>query len=233
MEHSPASWLWDKIMSHIKPMSSDSLHVGPSLSQDLPTDLNNILQAAVTTTTALGTMLSDGLKTFTTADGFKQANVGQLFDDFTNVAHDVLVLLDQVADTILDLIKDFLTDLDDLLTSEFELPVIGEILDYAGISDFTPSIGRVMSLIVAYPATLLHNLWAGEGPMFDFGDDSQTRSAPGLLGRGAADKNGFGLDLAQAWSSTSGRASTRSSTSWPPREIRGIEPGRRRRAERY
>ena len=196
MEHSPASWLWDKIMSHIKPMSSDSLHVGPSLSQDLPTDLNNILQAAVTTTTALGTMLSDGLKTFTTADGFKQANVGQLFDDFTNVAHDVLVLLDQVADTILDLIKDFLTDLDDLLTSEFELPVIGEILDFAGISDFTPSIGRVMSLIVAYPATLLHNLWAGEGPMFDFGDDSQTRSAPGLLGRGAADKNGFGLDLA-------------------------------------
>ncbi len=196
MEHSPASWLWNKIMSHIKPMSSDSLHVGPSLSQDLPTDLNNILKAAVTTTTALGTALSDGLKTFTTADGFKQANVGQLFDDFTNVTDDVLVLLDDVADTILDLIKDFLTDLDDLLTSEFELPVIGEILDFAGISDFTPSIGRVMSLIVAYPATLLHNLWAGEGPMFDFGDDSQTRSAPGLLGRGAADRNGFGLDLA-------------------------------------
>ena len=133
MEHSPASWLWDKIMSHIQPMSSDSLHVGPSLSQDLPTDLNNILQAAVTTTTDLGTTLSDGLKTFTTADGFKQANVGQLFDDFTNVTDDVLVLLDKVADTILDLIKDFLTDLDDLLTSEFELPVIGEILDLAGV----------------------------------------------------------------------------------------------------
>ena len=32
--------------------------------------------------------------------------------------------------------------------------------------------------------------------MFDFDDDSQTRSAPGLLGRGASDKNGFGLDLA-------------------------------------
>ena len=196
MEHSPASWLWNKIMSHIQPMSSDNLHVGPSLSQDLPTDINSILQGVVTTTTDLGTTLSDGLKTFTTADGFKQANVGQLFDDFTNVAHDVLVLLDQVADTILDLIKDFLTDLDDLLTSEFELPVIGEILDYAGIKDFTPSIARVMSLIVAYPATLLHNLWAGEGPMFDFDDDSQARSAPGLLGRGAADKNGFGLDLA-------------------------------------
>jgi hypothetical protein len=196
MEHSPASWLWDKIMSHIQPMSSDNLHVDNSLSQDLPTDLNNILQAAVTTTTALGTTLSDGLKAFTTADGFKQANVGQLFDDFTNVTDDVLVLLDKVADTILDLIKDFLTGLDELLTSEFELPVIGEILEYAGINDFTPSIGRVMSLIVAYPATLLHNLWAGEGPMFDFDDDSQTRSAPGLLGRGAADTNGFGLDLA-------------------------------------
>jgi hypothetical protein len=196
MEHSPASWLWNKIMSHIQPMSPDSLHVGPSLSQDMPTDVNNILKAAVTTTTALGTMLSDGLKTFTTADGFKQANVGQLFDDFANVTDDVLVLLDKVADTILDLIKDFLTALDDLFTSEFELPVIGEILSLAGINDFTPSIGRVMSLIVAYPATLLHNLWAGEGPMFDFDDDSQTRSAPGLLGRGAADKNGFGLDLA-------------------------------------
>ena len=106
------------------------------------------------------------------------------------------MLLDKVADTVLDLIKDFLTSLDDLLTSEFELPVIGEILEFAGINDFTPSISRVISLIVAYPATLLHNLWAGEGPMFDFDDDSQTRSAPGLLGRGAADKNGFGLDLA-------------------------------------
>jgi hypothetical protein len=196
MEHSPASWLWNKIMSHIQPMNSDNLHVGSSLSQDLPTDINNLLKAAVTTTTDLGTTLSDGLKTFTSADGFKQANVGQLFDDFTNVAHDVLVLLDTVADTILDLIKDFLTSLDDLLTSEFELPVIGEILEFAGINDFTPSIGRVMSLIVAYPATLLHNLWAGEGPMFDFDDDSQTGSALGLLGRGAADKNGFGLDLA-------------------------------------
>jgi hypothetical protein len=195
MEHSPASWLWDKIMSHIQPMSSGNLHVGSSLSQDLPTDINGLLQAAVKTRTDLGTTLSDALKTFTTADGFKQANVGQLFDDFTNVTDDVLVLLDKAADTILDLIKDFLTDLDDLLTSEFELPVIGEILDLAGV-DSTPSIGRVMSLIVAYPATLLHNLWAGEGPMFDFDDDSQARPAPGLLGRGAADKNGFGLDLA-------------------------------------
>ncbi len=52
-----------------------------------------------------------------------------MFDDFTNVADVVLVLLDLVADTILDLIKDFLTDLSDLLTSEFELPVIGEILE--------------------------------------------------------------------------------------------------------
>ena len=158
MGHSPAGWLWHKIMSHVQPISSDSLHVGPSLSQDMPTDLNNIVKAAVTTTTDLGTTLSDALKTFTTADGFKQANVGQLFDDFTNVTDDVLVLLDKVADTVLDLIKDFLTDLGDLLTSEFELPVIGEILEFAGINDFTPSISRVVSLIVAYPATLLHNL---------------------------------------------------------------------------
>ena len=196
MGHSPAGWLWHKIMSHIQPMSSDSLHVDPSFSQNLPTDLNNILKAAVTTTTDLGTTLSDGLKTFITADGVKQANIGQLFSDVTKLTDDALVLLDKVADTVLDLIKDFLASLDDLLTSEFELPVIGEILEFAGINDFTPSISRVISLIVAYPATLLHNLWVGEGPMFDFDDDSQTRSAPGLLGRGAADKNGFGLDLA-------------------------------------
>jgi hypothetical protein len=196
MGHSPAGWLWHKIMSHIQPMSSDSLHVDPSMSQNLPTDLNNILKAAVTTTTDLGSTLSDGLKTFITADGVKQANIGQLFNDVTKLTDDALVLLDKVADTVLDLIKDFLASLDDLLTSEFELPVIGEILELAGINDFTPSISRVISLIVAYPATLLHNLWAGEGPMFDFDDDSQTRSAPGLLGRGAADKNGFGLDLA-------------------------------------
>ena len=196
MGHSPAGWLWHKIMSHIQPMSSDSLHVDPSMSQSLPTDLNNILKAAAATTKDLGTTLSDGLKTFITADGVKQANIGQLFSDVTKLTDDALVLLDKVADTVLDLIKDFLTSLDDLLTSEFELPVIGEILELAGINDFTPSISRVISLIVAYPATLLHNLWAGEGPMFDFDDDSQTRSAPGLLGRGAADKNGFGLDLA-------------------------------------
>jgi hypothetical protein len=170
--------------------------VDPSMSQNLPTDLNNILKAAAATTKDLGTTLSDGLKTFITADGVKQANIGQLFSDVTKLTDDALVLLDKVADTVLDLIKDFLTSLDDLLTSEFELPVIGEILELAGINDFTPSISRVISLIVAYPATLLHNLWAGEGPMFDFDDDSQTRSAPGLLGRGAADKNGFGLDLA-------------------------------------
>ena len=134
----------------------------PSFSQNLPTDLNNILKAAVTTTTDLGTTLSDGLKTFITADGFKQANVGQLFDDFTNVADDVLVLLDLVADTVLDLIKDFLTDLGDLLTSEFEPArfIVRDPRVRRGDQRFpaTPSISRVVSLIVAYPATLLHNL---------------------------------------------------------------------------
>jgi hypothetical protein len=195
MGHSPATWLWNKIMSHIGPMSSDNLHIDMSVFQDSLKDLSDILTTASTTATDLGTTLTDAFKIFTSADGFKQSNVGDLFDDFNNLAHDVLVLLDEVADTVLDLIKDFLTALGDLLTSEFPLPVIGEILELAGVEN-TPSIARVMSLIVAYPATLLHNLWVGDGPMFDFDDDAQTRPGHGLLGRGAADKNGFGLDLA-------------------------------------
>ncbi len=195
MQHSPATWLWNKIMSHVQPMSSDNLHIDISVFQDSLLDLNQILTTEKKTATDLGTTLMNALKTFTSANSLNQTNVGDLFTDFNNLADDVLVLLDKVADTVLDLIKDFLTALGDLLTSEFPLPVIGEILELAGVDD-TPSIARVMSLIVAYPATLLHNLWVGDGPMFDFDNDIQTRSGHGLLGRGAADKNGFGLDLA-------------------------------------
>jgi hypothetical protein len=195
LQHSPASWLWNKIMSHVQPMSTDSIKMDMSVFANLPTDLSGIVNSATATTTHLGQTLLDATKTFTSATGFKEANIGALFDDLGNLADDVLVLLDKIADTVLDLMKDFLQGLHNLLTSEFELPFIGEILDLAGV-DSTPSIGRVTSLIIAYPAALLHNLWVGEGPMFNFGDDSQTRSDDGLVGRGAADKNGFGLDLA-------------------------------------
>ncbi len=112
-------------------MSSDSLHVDPSMSQNPPADLSSMLKAAVGDHGRTRHPLSDGLKTFASADGVKQANIGQLFSDVTKLTDDALVLLDKVADTVLDLIKDFLASLDDLLTSEFELPASSaEILEY-------------------------------------------------------------------------------------------------------
>ena len=40
----------------------------------------------------------------------------------------------------------------------------------------------------------MHNVWVGEGPLFDFSNDTSTHHTG--VGRGAAEKNGFGLDLA-------------------------------------
>ncbi len=76
------------------------------------------------------------------------------------------------------------------------MPFVSEILELAGV-DPTPSIGRVISLIAAYPTTVVHDLWVGPGvPIWDFGS-TQVQSRPGEQAHaGASDRNGFGLNLA-------------------------------------
>ena len=126
-----------------------------------------------------------------------------LFTGFENVTDDVLTLLDDLVDTLLDLLKAFIESFNDLINAEFPPPFIGELLRLVGV-DWTPRIPHLTALAVAYPASILHALWAAAAgdasqPLFPF-DQPTTNPAVGhgnaAVGLGDPDWAGFGLAIA-------------------------------------
>jgi hypothetical protein len=211
LSHSPASWLINKIMSDIQPIAGNALPLsdfGPAL-----TDVANSVDEAIDTVVDVAKEILNLFEDVASSPtSFNAASMTNLFTGFENVADDILKLLDDLANTLLDLFKGFIESVYDVITSEFQPPFIGEILRLAGV-DNTPSMLHMASLTVAFPATLLHDLFAaalgGTGqPMFPF--DAPTSNAPtGELGsaqRGSSaavgnqnsDWAGFGLGVASA-----------------------------------
>jgi len=200
LAHSPAAWLMKKIMADIQPLTGSAFN-GIELSSfaqpmtDLATDVDQAIDTIVDAATTIMDLFSDAAQS---PASFNAQSMTDLFTGFEKVVDDVLALLDDLANTLLDLLKAFIEYFDDFLFSEFDPPLIGEILRLCGV-DSTPSILHLTALTIAFPATLVHALFAaaagGAGqPLFPFG----APGSDGEVGDPNSDWAGFGLAIASA-----------------------------------
>jgi hypothetical protein len=203
LAHSPAAWLYNKIMADIKPIEGSALAAiqlstfAPAIS-DVATAVDDAIDTIVDAATTIADALGDAAKA---PIDFNAQSMNDLFDDFKNLAGDVFKLLGALANFLLDLLKAFIESLNDMITAEFQPPFIGEVLHLAGV-DNTPSILHMCALIVAFPATLLHALFAaalgGAGqPLFPF-----TTTTGDEVGNSESDWAAFGLGEAAAVTQT-------------------------------
>jgi hypothetical protein len=203
LAHSPAAWLFNKIMADIKPLEGSAL-ASIQLSTFAPAinDLANAVDEAVDTIIDAATTIADALGDAAGAvANFNAQSMNDLFAKFQDLSSDVFSLLKSLANFVLDLLKAFIESLNDMITAEFQPPFIGEVLHLAGV-DNTPSILHMCALIVTFPATLLHALFAaalgGAGqPLFPF-----TTTTGGEVGNSKSDWAGFGLGEAAAVTQT-------------------------------
>jgi hypothetical protein len=186
MRHISGSWLWDKVMSHL-PHDDAGPALNPAMDQ-VRTDLVTTYGDLISVIEDLGKLFYAALKISSPAN-FNETTFADFFSELDNTVNQGLELLDQIGDTLLDGLKDALASLDDLLNYQFQMvPVLGDLLELAGI-DTTLSVKHLISLILAYPVTLIHDLAVG-GPVFP----ASTSQDQGLdLGSGEADPWAAGL----------------------------------------
>jgi hypothetical protein len=199
LAHSPASWLFSKIMAGIQPLEGSALaSIQVSNFAPAANDLATAVDAAADTIADAVTTIVDALgDAAQSVAGFNAQSMNDLFNNFKKLSGDVFTLLKDLVNLALGLLQGFIESLDDLLTAEFQPPFIGEVLHLAGINN-TPSILHLGALIIAFPATLLHALFAaalgGAGqPLFPF-----TTTTGDEVSNSNSDWAGFGLGVAAA-----------------------------------
>jgi hypothetical protein len=175
MRHCSGQWLLTKLMAYLPSVPSDGgPSPDPSVGQVLP-DVITDFEAEISVIEDVYDLIEASAKMMDSASGFNQANMGTWFTDLDQTVHDSLQLLDDLAHTIIDLLNAAIASIEDLLGYRYQaVPLIGDLLELAGI-DTTVSIKHLVSLIIAYPTTLIHNLAVG-GPLFP-GDTAQGREA--------------------------------------------------------
>ena len=101
------------------------------------------------------------------------------------------MLCDKLADTGLDAMKAALGGFDDILTTPLvtTVPLLSQILSFAHI-DMDITVGQVLSMLIAFPATLISKVAFGTGVIFP-----DSPAAAGDLGDGGPDKWGVALNL--------------------------------------
>ena len=198
LAHSPANWFMKKLLADMHPLEDGALNAiqfsnFSAFADDLANDVDEVADTIVDMGKLLANLLEDAA---TSATSFNAEKMTDLFTGFENVTDDVLTLLDDLVDSLLDLLKAFIESFNDLITAEFPPPFIGELLRLVGV-DWTPRVLHLTALAVAYPASMLHALWAAVAggstqPLFPF--DQPTSNA--AAGRGNAAVGGWDPDWA-------------------------------------
>jgi hypothetical protein len=169
MRHSPANWLLHKMREHLPRAPSDG---GPNFS-DLDAALEQVIQDLVADVAdtidlieSINTLLWDAVKPFLIDAGkFNESSMGDFFTALETTTNDALTLINQMLITGLDAIGAAVAALKDLLSYQYQaVPVIGDLLELCGV-DTTLSVARIVSLIAAYPTTLINQIIGG-GPLF-------------------------------------------------------------------
>ena len=165
MHYVSGSWLWDKLQSYL-PHSPDT-QPAPSADADVVLrDLVTVLVDQLTAIEDVGKLLETCLEDLATSkQSFTETEIAELFTQLDQVIHDVLVLADALADTVLEMLRVGFESITNILDYEMQdVPLIGELLKLADI-DPTLSIKHLMALITAFPATLYYGV-ISDAPLF-------------------------------------------------------------------
>ena len=173
---SPGKWLYDKLMQHL-PQTP-----GPDLSgvfDQVLQDLTNAWKDSVDLAADIATTLWDSFRDLSSKGALTETKVSDWFGDINAVVVKTLQLCDAIADAVLDFVIAALKILDDYLSYEWSLtsirPILKLILDELGF-DPTISLQRLVSLVTAFPLTLVRTL-TGLDPVFSTGSDAATATS--------------------------------------------------------
>jgi hypothetical protein len=194
MQKTPGWWLYNKIAPYLSPEAPGPA-INPAtaaavntLLTDLVGDLTDSIDLVEAIYNTLDTAVTDKIHT---SGDLSRMQLADLVGDAGQVVHDALVLCDKLADTGLDAMKAALGGFDDILTTPLvsTVPLLSEILSFAKI-DIDITIGQVLSMLIAFPATLISKVAFGTGVIFP-----GSPPAAGELGDSAPDRWGVALNL--------------------------------------
>ena len=194
LQKSPGWWLYNKIAPYLSPAAPGPV-INPAtaaavdtLLTDLVGDLTDSIDLVEDIYNTLDAAVND--KILTSGD-LSRMQLSDLVGDVGQIIHDALVLCDKLADTGLDAMKAALGGFDDILTTPLvtTVPLLSQILSFAKI-DMDITVGQVLSMLIAFPATLISKVAFGTGVIFP-----DSPAAAGDLGDGTPDKWGTALSL--------------------------------------
>lgn len=194
LQKSPGWWLYNKIAPYLSPAAPGPV-INPATAaavDTLLTDLVGDLTDSIDLVEAIYNTLDAAVTDTIHASGdLSQAHLADLVGDVGQIIHDALVLCDKLADTGLDAMKAALGGFDDILTTPLVMtvPLLSEILSFAHI-DMDITVGQVLSMLIAFPATLISKVAFKTGVIFP-----EAPPAAGDLGDGTPDKWGTALNL--------------------------------------
>ncbi len=156
----PGKWLYNKLTEYL-PAEAAGPNV-PDVFTPVINDLAKVWADAQTFSENLIDLIEATAKEmFATNADVEKAEMPVWFAKLDATVEDGLKLLDQIAQTVLDLIQAALGVLGDFLSYEYSVigkdSLIGLILSKAGI-DIELTLAHLVSLVIAYPATLVSQL---------------------------------------------------------------------------
>ena len=198
MNDMPGKWLMDKLLSYL-PVTDTGPQVSPDTFAPLVDDLTQVWEDVVDLSQSLITLIeATAQDSLATKEQVTQMEMTAWFADLDQTVHDLLQLADAIADLVLQLVIAGISAIGTYFSYQYQVlgrtSILGLILDEAGI-DPTLSLDHLVSLVVAYPATLIGRI-LGHDSLFPaatqaVGDGPQ---APGA----AADSYQVGLGICGA-----------------------------------
>ena len=163
MNDAPGKWLLDKFLSYL-PVTDTGPVIDQStyepLLQQLAKDWVDGMTFSQNLFTFIKITLSDGFSSGGAADksGLTNTQLTTWFTDLNDTVVNGLTLLDDIADTALDIAITGIALAEDYFTYPYnvvgDMGLIGFILEEAGV-DFGFSLAEIVSWVVAFPATLV------------------------------------------------------------------------------
>ena len=194
LQKSPGWWLYNKIVPYLsKGAPGPAINAATAAAVDtLLTDLVGDLTDSIDLVEDIYNTLNAAVKDeILTSGDLSRTQLRDLVSDVGQTIHDALSLCNMLADTALDAMKAALGGFDDILNTPLvtTVPLLSEILRFAKI-DIDTTVGQVLSMLIAFPATLISKVAFKTGLIFP---DSPPTA--GDLGDGTPNKWGTALSL--------------------------------------
>ena len=194
LQKSPGWWLYNKIVPYLsKGAPGPAINAATAAAVDtLLTDLVGDLTDSIDLVQDIYNTLNAAVKDeILTSGDLSRTQLRDLVSDVGQTIHDALVLCNMLADTALDAMKAALGGFDDILNTPLvtTVPLLSEILRFAKI-DIDTTVGQVLSMLIAFPATLISKVAFKTGLIFP-----GSPPTAGDLGDGTPNKWGTALSL--------------------------------------